>query len=159
MGKVRIAVHLSPETFQALKAMAQAHRPPVGRMAAHKLEQAVQEQQDDVAVSLFLPAVEAAIRREVARAANRLAHLLARSALEVSTVRRLLYHELLQSGMDRGQARLLHDQLWYQSVQRLKQPLAEVEEILAAALPPEEVQRLDVVTHRSSDERRNGEHA
>ncbi len=155
MRKVRVISYLKPETFRALRTMAQTHGLSVGRFAAHKLQHAVEEGQDDLAVTLFLPAVEAAIRREVARAANRLANLLARTALEVSTVRRLLYHELLHSGMDRAQARSLHDQLWYLSVQRLKQPLAEVEEILAA-LPPQEQQSLASVLNAAPAERRDG---
>lgn len=158
MAKVKVFLRLTPEAFRALEAMAHARGLSRGRLAAHLLEQAIEQQQDDAAVTLFLPAVEAAIRREVARAANRLAHLLARTALEVSTVRRLLYHELLHSGMDRAQARSLHDQLWYQSVQRLKQPLAEVEEILSA-LPPQEAQSLAPVVNAAPPDRRDSERA
>lgn len=155
MRKVQLSIYLKPDVYSALRARAKAHGLSPGRTATLLVEQGVEEERDGLAVTLFLPAVEAAIRREVARAANRLAHLLARTALEVSTVRRLLYHELLHSGMDLAQARALHDQLWYQSLQRLKHPLAEVEEILAA-LPPQEQQSLASVLNAAPAERRDG---
>ncbi|WP_324716655.1 hypothetical protein U7230_15095 [Carboxydochorda subterranea] len=100
---MKLQVYVDPAIADRLRAMAREHRLPVGRAAAHTLEQAVREQQDD-----------------------------------------------------RAQASSLHDQLWYQSVQRLKQPLAEVEEILSA-LPPQEAQSLAPVLNAAPPERRDRE--
>ena len=99
-------------------------------VAAAYLERAVNDHAETVGAELVVPAVEAAVRREVAGMSDRLAQLQARTALESATARRLLFNLLLESGYRPDEARGLNDAAWQKSVESLKRPLEAIHELL-----------------------------
>lgn len=133
--RIGVYVYLEPEVAEALRRLAQAHRLPLSQVAARLLKEAMQREADTSTATLFLPAVQQTIRQEVGRMSHRLAHLLARTALEAATARRLLYHHMAYPTAPLPDSHLkeIHNQAWQLSVERLRQPLAELAAILEAA--------------------------
>ena len=81
---------------------------------------------------MLLPAVRGAVRREVGRMSDRLAHLLARSALESATGRRLLF-QLLAEEFGQEEANRRNRATWTAGVQSMKKPAEGLREILDKA--------------------------
>ena len=130
MAREPLTVWVDPKARQTLCNLAAAQRLSVSKVAAAYLERAVSDHAETVGAELVVPAVEAAVRREVAGMSDRLARLQARTALESATARRLLFNLLLESGYRPDEARSLNDAAWQKSVESLKRPLEAIHELL-----------------------------
>lgn len=62
---------------------------------------------------------------------NRLAHLLARTALEAATTRRLLHVHLYRGQLSEHEAKALHQEAWTRSVRSLTQASPAVEQVVS----------------------------
>ena len=116
-----------------MRALAAQNEISVSEATAQTLQRAVQDRAaEGVGAELLLPAVRGAVRREVARMGDRLAHLMVRSALEGATGRRLLF-QLLAEEIGPEEANLRNRSAWTASVESLKKPAEGLREILGEA--------------------------
>ena len=132
MPKQPITTWLRPHIYKHLQDLAGAKGLTVSTLAAELLEQRLKQHAESAGTELVVPVVEATVRRELSFVAERLARLLARSALEAATSRRLLFNVLIQEGLTPQQAKTMNDAAWTRSVESLKQPLAAVQEVAEA---------------------------
>ena len=132
MAREPITLWVEPNTRKTLCHLAASQKVSVSKVAASYLEHAVSNHAESVGAELVVPAVEAAVRREVAARSDRLARLQARTALESATARRLVFNLLLVSGYGAGEARSLNDAAWQKAVESLKRPLEAIQELLGA---------------------------
>ena len=82
MPKQPITTWLRPHIYKNLQSLAGAKGLTVSRLAAELLEHSLKQHADQAGTDLVVPVVEAALRRELGFVAERLARLMARSALE-----------------------------------------------------------------------------
>ena len=80
-------------------------------------------------------AVQGVVKREVGRMSDRLAHLLARTALEAATARRLVF-QLLTRHLTPEEARRLNQAAWTGSVDSLRKPAQGLRELLGPSDGP-----------------------
>ena len=133
MAKVKITAWVDERTAGVLRALAAQHEISVSEATAQTLQRAVEDRAaEGVGTELLLPAVKGAVRREVAKMGDRLAHLMARSALESATGRRLLF-QLLAEEIGRDEANLRNRSAWSSSVESLKKPAEGLREVLGEA--------------------------
>lgn len=133
LAKVKITAWVDERTAGVLRALAAQHEISVSEATAQTLQRAVEDRAaEGVGTELLLPAVKGAVRREVARMGDRLAHLMARSALESATGRRLLF-QLLAEEIGRDEANLRNRSAWTASVESLKKPAEGLREVLGEA--------------------------
>lgn len=132
MAREPITLWVEPTTRKTLTQLAATQRLSISKVAASYLESAVHDHGESVGAELVVPAVEAAVRREVAGMSDRLSRLLARNALESATTRRLLFNLLLEHGYNHDEAKNLNNAAWEKAVESLKRPLEALHEILAA---------------------------
>jgi hypothetical protein len=126
--KEKLTVWVSPEVAKAVKSMAAAQAITASQMAAQLLELGSKDQAELAGIGLLVPALEGAIRRESRALGDRLAKLLAVSALESATTRRMVYPLLLkQLGVE--QAKGINNSAYLAAVERLKKPVKEVFEL------------------------------
>lgn len=133
MAREPLTLWIDPKSRKTLCDLAASRNLSVSKVAAAYLEQAVNDHAEAVGAELVVPAVEAAVRREVAGMSDRLARLQARTALESATARRLVFNLLLVSGYGPQEARGLNDAAWQKAVESLKRPLEAIHELLDAA--------------------------
>lgn len=130
MAKVKITTWVDEQTAGVLRARSAQHEVSVSETVAETLRNAVRDRvAEGVGTELLLPAVRGAVRREVARMSDRLAHLMARSALESAAGRRALY-QLLVSEFGREEATEINRMAWTGSVEGLKKPAEGLREII-----------------------------
>lgn len=130
MAKVKITAWVDERTAGVLRALAAQNEISVSEVTAQTLQRAVEDRAaEGVGTELLLPAVRGAVRREVARMGDRLAHLMTRSALESATGRRLLF-QLLAEEIGRDEANRRNRAAWTASVESLKKPAEGLREIL-----------------------------
>jgi hypothetical protein len=128
-AKEKLTVWVEPEVANALRALAGSHRLSMSETAARYLRVAVQEKAEHAGVELVVPALEAAIDRASRRTADRLANLLARTALESAASRRMVFQVLVEEfGVDG--AKEISGSSWNSSVDSLKKPSEGVRELL-----------------------------
>jgi len=133
LAKVKITAWVDERTAGVLRALAAQHEISVSEATAQTLQRAVEDRAaEGVGTELLLPAVKGAVRREVARMGDRLAHLMARSALESATGRRLLF-QLLAEEIGAEEANRRNRSAWAASVESLKKPAEGLREILGEA--------------------------
>jgi hypothetical protein len=133
LAKVKITAWVDERTAGVLRALAAQNEISVSEATAQTLQRAVEDRAaEGVGAELLLPAVKGAVRREVARMGDRLAHLMARSALESATGRRLLF-QLLAEEIGPEEANLRNRSAWTASVESLKKPAEGLREILGEA--------------------------
>ena len=133
MSKQKLTIWVDRTTEKVVRDLAAIHNLSVSQVAAQYLKQALQEKADQVGGELVVPAVEAAVHREVASMSDRLARLLARTAIEAATSRRISYNCLLKQGVTGQEARAINDEAWQRSVAALKKPLQGLDDIIARA--------------------------
>jgi hypothetical protein len=107
------------------------------RRTAEILERGLKERAETAGLGLLGPAVEAAMKREVGRMSDRLAHLLARAALESASTRRLVF-QILARQLTAEDARRLNQAAWTSSVDSLRKPAEGLREILGPRANPKE---------------------
>ncbi len=130
MSKVKITTWVDEGTAGIVRGLAAQNGVSVSELCALMLKRGVEEQAaGGVGVEVLLPAVRAAVRREVAGMADRLARLLARSALESAATRRVAY-QLLVGELGAEGARDVNEAAWMGSVESLKRPARGLREIL-----------------------------
>ena len=130
VSKVKITTWVDEETVGIIKGLAAQNEVSVSQLCALMLKRGVEEQAaGGVGVEVLLPAVRGAVRREVAGMADRLARLLARSALESAASRRISY-QLLVGELGPEGAKAANEAAWMGSVQSLKRPARGLREIL-----------------------------
>jgi hypothetical protein len=133
LAKVKITAWVDERTAGVLRALAAQDEISVSEATAQTLQRAVEDRAaEGVGAELLLPAVRGAVRREVARMGDRLAHLMVRSALEGATGRRLLF-QLLAEEIGPEEANLRNRSAWTASVESLKKPAEGLREILGEA--------------------------
>jgi hypothetical protein len=130
--KERVTAWVKPDVSATLAAMAGAQRTTVSELAAAILERGVKQEAEAVGLELILPAVERQVQRTGRYVADRLANLLARSALDAASSRRLLYQLLVQE-VGEERAKKLYESSWNAGVASLKKPSAGVRELLGGA--------------------------
>jgi len=133
LAKVKITAWVDERTAGVLRALAAQNEISVSEATAQTLQRAVKDRAaEGVGAELLLPAVRGAVRREIARMGDRLAHLMVRSALEGATGRRLLF-QLLAEEIGPEEANLRNRSAWTASVESLKTPAEGLREILGEA--------------------------
>ncbi len=136
MAKVKITAWVDERTAGVLRALAAQHEISVSEATAQTLQRAVEDRAaEGIGTELLLPAVKGAVRREVARMGDRLAHLMARSALESATGRRLLF-QLLAEEIGRDEANRRNRSAWTASGMCGTHPLTQIFRPPAAGTPP-----------------------
>jgi hypothetical protein len=131
MAKIKLTVWVNEPTGKLIRSISAANSISISQVAAEYLESAMQEKSQYLGTELVVPAVEAAINREIGHMAQRLSRLLARTALESATTRRIAYNVLLRQGVNPSEAKLVNDEAWQRAITSLKSPLVEINEILA----------------------------
>jgi len=134
--KTKVTTWVTLDARRALREVAAAHKLTVSQVAAELLEGGLKERAETAGLGLLGPAVEGVVKREVGRMSDRLAHLLARTALEASTARRLVF-QLLARHLSIEEARRLNQAAWTSSVDSLRKPAEGLREILGPREPPE----------------------
>ena len=130
MSKRKLTIWVDEATDQRVRDLAAMHHLTLSETAGSYLEKAIQTKAETLGMDLLAPIVEAAVRREVGRMSDRLARLLARTALEAASTRRIVYNQLIRQGVDAETAKMINDQSWQSSVDALKRPLAAVDELV-----------------------------
>jgi hypothetical protein len=100
----------------------------VSQVAAEILERGLKEQAETAGLGLLGPALESVVKRQVGRMSDRLAHLVARTALEAATTRRLVF-QLLARHLTTEEARRLNQAAWTGSVDSLRKPAQGLREL------------------------------
>lgn len=131
MPKRKLTLWVSEQTDQRVRDLSAMHGLTISEVASAHLDQAIRAKAETLGLELLVPVVEAAVHREVAQMTSRLARLLARGTLEAAASRRLTFNVLLQ-GAEPRHAREINDLAWQRSVESLRKPLAELDEILSA---------------------------
>jgi hypothetical protein len=135
VSKVKITTWVDERTASAIKGLAAQHGVSVSEMCAQLLRREVEEDAaGGVGAEILLPAVRAAVRREVGRMSDRLAQLLARSALESAAARRVAF-QLLAEELGVEEANRRNQAAWRGSVESLKKPAEGLREILEEGTP------------------------
>jgi len=132
LAKLKTTLWLDAETDRALRDLAAAHHVTVSEAGAELLRRALKDRAASLGVDLLLTEVRRAVRGEVRALGNRLAHLLARTAVESIAGRRELYN-LLARLLDAQTARAIHEGSWKASVDSLRHPLEELRQALSPA--------------------------
>ena len=133
MSKVKITTWVDEETAGIVRGLAAQNGVSVSELCALMLKRGVEEQAaGGVGVEVLLPAVRGAVRREVAGMTDKLARLMARSALESEASRRLVY-QLLVEELGTERARESNQVALVGSVERLQRPARGLRELLDVA--------------------------
>jgi hypothetical protein len=133
MSKVKMTAWVDESTASTIKGLATQHGVSVSEMCARLLRRGIEEDAaGGVGAEVLVPAVRASVRREVGRMSDRLAQLLARSALESAAARRVVY-QLLVEELGPEDARRANEVAWTRSVESLKKPARGLREILEEA--------------------------
>ena len=82
MGKVKVTTWVDERTVDVVRGLAAQNGVSMSEMCAEMLRVSVAERAGEVGAELLLPALRGAIRREVAKMSDRLAHLSSRGAYE-----------------------------------------------------------------------------
>ncbi len=127
--KTKVTTWITRDALRGLRDLAAAHQLTISRVAADVLERGLKERAETAGLGLLGPAVEGAVKREVGRMSDRLAHLIARAALESATARRLVF-QLLVRQLTTEEARRLNQAAWTGSVDSLRKPAEGLREIL-----------------------------
>jgi hypothetical protein len=128
-AKTKVTTWVGRDVLRSLRDVAAAHHLTVSQVAAEILERGLKERAETAGLGLLGSAVEAAIKREVGRMSDRLAHLLARTALESPSTRRLVF-QILARQLTTEVARRLNQAAWTSSVDSLRKPAEGLREIL-----------------------------
>jgi hypothetical protein len=130
VSKVKITAWVDERTASVIKGLATQQGVSVSEMGARLLRRGIEEDAaGGVGAEVLLPAVRASVRREVGRMGDRLAHLLARSALESAAARRVAF-QLLAEELGVEEANRRNKAAWKGSVESLKKPAEGLREIL-----------------------------
>ncbi len=129
MPKQQITVWLQPPIIQALKEQATRQNQTLSQTTAHYVAQALEAEADAAGLRLLVPEVQATLRQELAHIYRQLSTLLARTALESATARRLVF-QLLAQQFGPQEAKQFNAAAWAQSLEGLKKPLAEISALL-----------------------------
>jgi len=111
----KVTAWVTPATLRALREQAAAHHLTVSQVAAEILERGIREQAETAGLGLLDPTVQGVVKREVGRMSGRLAHLIARTALESAASRRLVF-QLLVRHLTPDEARKLNQATWTSSI-------------------------------------------
>ena len=134
MSKRKLTIWVDESTDQRVRDLAAMHNLTLSETAGSYLESAIQAKAETLGMDLLTPIIEAAVRREVGRMSERLARLLARTALEAASTRRIVYNQLIRQGVDAETAKAINDQSWQRSVESLSKPLAAIDELLRTSV-------------------------
>ena len=127
--KTKVTTWVTTDALRSLRDLAVAHKLTVSQVAADILERGLRERAETAGLGLLGPAVEGVVKREVGRMSDRLAHLIARTALESATARRLVFQILVRQ-LTAEEARRLNQAAWTGSVDSLRKPSEGLREIL-----------------------------
>ena len=128
-AKTKVTTWVGRDVLRSLRDVAAAHHLTVSRVAAEILERGLKERAETAGLGLLGPAVQGVVKREVGRMSDRLAHLLARTALESATTRQLVFQLLVRS-LTAEEARRLNQAAWTNSVDSLRKPAQGLQELL-----------------------------
>jgi hypothetical protein len=131
----KLTLWVEAETVKSLRAMAGANKVTLSQVAAKYLELAVSQKAETAGTELVVPALEAAINRASRQLGDRLANLLARTALEATTGRRMVL-QLMMAEFGDDKARSMTESAWSSSLDTLKKPSEGVRELLGTADVP-----------------------
>ncbi len=133
--KTKVTTWVSRDALRVLRDVAAAHKLTVSQVAADILERGLQERAETAGLGLLGPAVEGVVKREVGRMSDRLAHLIARTALESATTRRLVF-QFLARQLSVEEARRLNQAAWTSAVDSLRKPAEGLKELLGPRAGP-----------------------
>ena len=103
MAKEKLTVWADQRVVAALKQLAVQRGVSLSETTAEVLRCAVDDAAEEIGADLLGPRLEAAIRREVTRMADRLAYLGSVAAIESSTARRMAMDQLVRNrGLEEG---------------------------------------------------------
>jgi hypothetical protein len=129
--RIKITTWLDAETADGVRDLAAVHRLTVSETAAELLRHAVRDRAASTGGNLLLAEVRQAVRNEVRAIGNRLAHLLARTALESIAGRRELFN-LVSRQLDTKSAQVIREGSWKAAVDSLRRPLGELRDVLTS---------------------------
>jgi len=128
-AKTKVTTWVGRDVLRSLRDVAAAHHLTVSQVASEILERGLREQAETAGLGLLGPAIEGVVKREVGRMSDRLAHLLARTALEAATARRLVFQILVRQ-FTAEEARRLNQAAWTGSVDSLRKPAQGLQALL-----------------------------
>ena len=134
MGKVKVTTWVDERTVDVVRGLAAQNGVSMSEMCAEMLRVSVAERAGEVGAEVLLPALRGAIRREVAKMSDRLAHLSSRSAYESAASRRLVF-QLLAEEFGPEEANARNRAAWKASVESLRKPVEGLREILDETPP------------------------
>ncbi len=129
--KTKVTTWVTRDALRSLRDLAAVHHLTVSQVAADILERGLKERAETAGLGLLGPAVQGVVKREVGRMSDRFAQLIARTALESATARRLVF-QLLVRQLTTDEARRLNQAAWTGSVDSLRKPSEGLREILGA---------------------------
>ena len=118
-NKTKVTTWITLDALRSLRDLAAAHQLAVSPAAADILERGLRERAESAGLGLLGPAVQDVVKREVGRMRDRLAHHIARTALESATARRLVF-QLLVRQLTTEEARRLNQAAWTGSMDSLR---------------------------------------
>ena len=131
--RIRMTTHVESDVAATIHRLATSRGISVSSVMSDLLERGVVTEASDWGETMIVPLLEEVIRKEVSAGFNRLARLLVRTALEAGTGRGIATHLLMQlPNMERGAVRRLGDSYWADAVRRLKTPIEDIPELVAA---------------------------
>jgi hypothetical protein len=136
-AKTKVTTWVGRDVLRGLREVAAAHHLTVSQVAAEILERGLKERAETAGLGMLGPAVQGVVKREVGRMSDRLAHLLARTALESASTRRLVF-QILARQLTTEEARWLNQAAWTSSVDSLRKPAQGLREILGPGANPKE---------------------
>ena len=126
--KKRVTLWVHPTEAQRLEQLAKVSGTTLSQMGAELLTRALADG-DTLYAAQAQRAIEGVIREEIQSFSERYAHLLARTALEAATTRRMLLNDL-SSRVGSEAALSLNERSWQGSVESLKKPSEGVRSLL-----------------------------
>lgn len=122
MSKQKVTFWLQPHLAKVLRDRAALSGQTLSETAAEFVAKALEAQAQEAEAGVLMPAVRDTIRREFGAVYRQLETLLARSALEGGTGRRLIL-QLLGHHLGQTAAQEFNSRAWGQAVENLKRPL------------------------------------
>ena len=105
-NKTKVTTWITHDALRSLRDLAAVHQLTVSQVAADILERGLKERVETAGLGLLGPSIQGVVKREVGRMSDRLANLIARTALEAATARRLVFQLLVrQLTTDEARAR------------------------------------------------------
>jgi len=127
--RTKFTTWLDAETACGVRDLAATHQLTVSEITSALLREALKHHAADAGANLLVVEIRHVVRTELRAVGNRLAHLLARTALESIAARREIFN-LLAHQQDARSAQAIREGSWKAAVDSLRRPLQELRQVL-----------------------------